>query len=47
MNICWTAKVLDVKGAFLKGKFDAQEKPMGLEVPQGFLWVYLQLGEEM
>jgi hypothetical protein len=47
MNICWIAKVLDVKGAFLKGKFEAEDKPMALEVPQGFLWIYLQLGEEM
>ena len=45
--ILWKMRLLDVKGAFLKGKFEARDKPMALEVPQGFLWVYLILGEEM
>ena len=45
--LMWKSRVLDVKGAFLKGKFVEGDKPMALEVPQGFIWVYTELGEEM
>jgi Reverse transcriptase (RNA-dependent DNA polymerase) len=38
---------LDVKGAFLKGRFASPDEVLMLEVPQGFRWVYDKLGEEM
>ena len=43
----YEAQIQDVKGAFLKGRFTDDEKPIFIEVPQGFQPVYLQLAEEM
>jgi hypothetical protein len=37
MNKCYVARVIDVKGAFLKGKFASEKEKLMLEVPQGFL----------
>jgi hypothetical protein len=47
MNKCYVARVIDVKGAFLKGKFASEEEKLMLEVPQGFCWVYDKLGGEV
>jgi Reverse transcriptase (RNA-dependent DNA polymerase) len=43
----FVARVIDVKGAFLKGKFASKDEVLLLEVPQGFKWVYDKVGEEM
>jgi Reverse transcriptase (RNA-dependent DNA polymerase) len=43
----FVAWVIDVKGAFLKGKFASKDEVLLLEVPQGFKWVYDKVGEEM
>jgi hypothetical protein len=47
MNVDYGARILDVKGAFLKGRFSSPDKVLLLEVPQGFRWVYDKLGKEM
>jgi Reverse transcriptase (RNA-dependent DNA polymerase) len=47
MNVDYGARILDVKGAFLKGRFSSPDEVLLLEVPQGFRWVYDKLGEEM
>jgi Reverse transcriptase (RNA-dependent DNA polymerase) len=36
----FVAQVIDIKGAFLKGKFASKDEVLLLEVPQGFKWVY-------
>jgi hypothetical protein len=47
MNKEYEARIIDVKGAFLKGKFASQDETLLLEVPQGFRWVYDKLGDEV
>jgi hypothetical protein len=47
MNPRYMARVIDVKGAFLKGKFATEDKMLMLEVLQGFRWVYDKLGDEV
>jgi Reverse transcriptase (RNA-dependent DNA polymerase) len=47
MNRRYVARVIDVKGAFLKGKFASEGKKLMLEVPQGFCWIYSKLGDEV
>jgi hypothetical protein len=47
MNTKFVARVIDVKGAFLKGKFAPEDEVLMLEVPQGFRWVYDKLGDEV
>ena len=32
----WTAKIVDVKGAFLHGEFEEEDEPIYMGVPQGF-----------
>ena len=32
----WTAKIVDVKGAFLHGEFEEDDEPIYMGVPQGF-----------
>ena len=36
MNPDWTAFIVDVEGAFLQGRFNADEKPIFIRVPEGF-----------
>jgi hypothetical protein len=43
----FVARIVDVKGAFLKGRLVSKDEVLLLEVPQGFRWVYDRLGEEM
>ena len=40
----WTMKLLDVCGAFLKGKFKEGDEKVFMEVPQGFEHIYEQIG---
>lgn len=40
-------RVIDVRGAFLKGLLNSEKETLTLEVPQGFRWVYDKLGDEM
>jgi hypothetical protein len=47
MNRSYVARIIDVKGAFLKGKFASNDETLVLEVPQGFRWVYDKLEDEM
>jgi hypothetical protein len=47
MNKCCVTRVINVKGAFLKGKFASEDEKLMLEVPQGFCWVYDKLGDEV
>jgi hypothetical protein len=47
MNVAYVARIINVKGAFLKGRFSSPTKVLMLEVPQGFRWVYNKMGEEM
>jgi hypothetical protein len=47
MNTKFVARVIDVKGAFLKGKFVSEDEVLMLEVPQGFRWLYDKLGDEV
>jgi Reverse transcriptase (RNA-dependent DNA polymerase) len=35
----FVARIVDVKGAFLKGKFVSDNEVLLLEVPQGFRWI--------
>jgi hypothetical protein len=35
----FVARVIDIEGAFLKGKFASKDEVLLLEVPQGFKWV--------
>lgn len=43
----YEARAIDVKGAFLKGKFASKDETLLLEVPHDFRWVYDKLGEEV
>jgi Reverse transcriptase (RNA-dependent DNA polymerase) len=43
----FVARIVDVKGAFLKGRFASNDEVLMLEVPQGFRWIYDKLGEIM
>jgi hypothetical protein len=47
MNKCYVARVIDVKGVFLKGKFASEDEKLMLEVLQGFCWVYDKLCDEV
>jgi hypothetical protein len=47
MTVAYVARIIDVKGAFLKGRFSSPDEVLMLEVPQGFRWVYDKLGEKM
>ena len=40
-------QMLDVKRAFLKGKFMEDQEQVYLEVPQGFEHIYEQIGQEL
>ena len=39
--------MIDVKGAFLKDRFNKNNEELLLEVPQWFRWVYDKLGDEV
>jgi hypothetical protein len=43
----FVARIVDVKGAFLKGRLASKDEVLMLEVLQGFRWIYDRLGEEM
>jgi Reverse transcriptase (RNA-dependent DNA polymerase) len=43
----FVARIVDVKGAFLKGRFASNDEVLMLEVPQGFRWIYDKLGDTM
>jgi len=43
----WLMYMMDIKGAFLKGRYKENEKKVVLEVPQGFRHMYSELGREM
>jgi Reverse transcriptase (RNA-dependent DNA polymerase) len=47
MRMDFRTRVIDVKGAFLKGKLDTKNEVLMLEVLQGFHWIYDRLGNEM
>jgi hypothetical protein len=47
MRTDFRARVIDVKGAFLKGKLNTKNEVLMLKVPQGFCWIYDRLGYEM
>lgn len=36
LMVGWASKIIDVKGVFLHGKFEADEELICMEVPQGF-----------
>ena len=43
----WYSHLLDVKGAFLKGRFGPNEEKVMMEVPQGFQHIYEELWDEI
>jgi hypothetical protein len=47
MSTNFVAQIVDVKGAFLKGRFASDDEVLMLEVPQGFRWIYDKLGNTM
>ena len=43
----WASKIVDVKGAFLRGEFEEGAKPVYLKLPKGFERFYPSDSREM